>query len=570
MGASLDRQADSSRFAGTWTYRSFRSDPDLAASPASLLFGQGTLQLKPQASGQLTGTLGGDGWQLDLNGEFIGQDPPTVRFRGTGMIGGEQWVYDYLGYLIPTWPNGVDQRSVIVGSIVRLVPHSGGTAPAGYVAQWIAVRADGKGPGNAVIPQQMAQQELRQLENAWATAVGTNDAVKIGRFFPERFLFVGAGGVLQNRDEHLDDFRSGRLKVDSVTVMDVTAEVYEEFAITSTLTAVKGKLGNRDISGNYRFMDTWRKKDGQWFAVARQQTRVAVPPPLDTVPSIRTETPYNKLLREMYLKQDTHAVAPAMRSLLLNARSSSPTPGSLKPESIRSANGRLDATLEVGYTTVHIGLDDVKLRTYNGKLVGPVLRAKAGDTLYITLINKLPLDPQAPPTDNGHHEWNTTNLHFHGLHVAPQGPTVDQESDNVLLSLRPTTDPSGSVQKYAVKIPDNHVAGTFWYHAHRHGSVAAQVSSGMAGALIIERNDSSHNLDSVPEVAAAAEEIMVLQQIPYLRNDPSVPGAIELSPETDPQPNQAVMFGPGQWPTLKRFVTVNGERIPTITVAPAR
>jgi FtsP/CotA-like multicopper oxidase with cupredoxin domain/peroxiredoxin len=425
------------RLNGKWTYRSFRSDPNLAADPAALLFGKGTLVFDIGADNQVRGTLGGDGWQLQLTGTYKPGDPAAIRFQGKGKIDGEDWVYDYLGYAVPAWPNGVDQRPAIIGSIVRTVPHSGGTAPAGYVAQWIAVRDDGKAPS-----------------------------------------------------------------------------------------------------------------------------------PMGIAPAQKKDTPYRKLLREMYLKQDRRAALSAVPNVFRAAPQTQPAPGSLKPETIRSANGRLDATLEVRYTTVRIGLDEVNLRTYNGKLIGPVLRAKAGDTLYITLINKLPVDPVAPPVDNGHHEWNTTNLHFHGLHVAPQGPAPDQESDNVLLSLRPTTDAGGAVQKYAVTIPANHVAGTFWYHAHRHGSVAAQVSSGMAGALIIERDDAVHNLDSVPEVAAAAEEIMVLQEIPYLKNDPAAPGSIELSPETDPQPNQAVMFGPGQWPTLKRYITVNGERIPTITVAP--
>src|SRR5262245_45633286 len=42
--------------------------------------------------------------------------------------------------------------------------------------------------------------------------------------------------------------------------------------------AVKGKFGDRYISGDYRFMDTWRRMGNQWLAVARQQTRVAGPP----------------------------------------------------------------------------------------------------------------------------------------------------------------------------------------------------------------------------------------------------------------------------------------------------
>ena len=36
-------------------------------------------------------------------------------------------------------------------------------------------------------------------------------------------------------------------------------------------------------------------------------------------------------------------------------------------------------------------------------------------------------------------------------------------------------------------IRDDHPSGTFWYHPHKHGSVAYQWSNGVAGALIVER-----------------------------------------------------------------------------------
>jgi len=48
--------------------------------------------------------------------------------------------YDYLAYYTPLWPNGVDQRAALVGTIVRAAPHSDGQAEAGFVASMIAVR----------------------------------------------------------------------------------------------------------------------------------------------------------------------------------------------------------------------------------------------------------------------------------------------------------------------------------------------------------------------------------------------------------------------------------------------
>ena len=131
-----------SPFVGTWSYRSFHNDPDLSVPFNDLKFGAGTLELAQPSFDTLTGSLGGSGWNLDLQGWVSYGTPPTIRFQGKGKIGGEEWVYDYMGFLSPHWPNGDGQWPAIVGTIVRTVPHSNGQAKAGYVASWIAVQHD--------------------------------------------------------------------------------------------------------------------------------------------------------------------------------------------------------------------------------------------------------------------------------------------------------------------------------------------------------------------------------------------------------------------------------------------
>lgn len=128
-------------FTGTWTYRSFINNPDLDAEFNDLMFGAGTLILQAPGFGQLVGTLGGPGWQLSLNGAVSYGNPFSCRLQGVGEIDDETWVYDYTGYLTPAWPNGVNQRAAITGSVIRTVPHSNGQAPAGFVASFVAVRA---------------------------------------------------------------------------------------------------------------------------------------------------------------------------------------------------------------------------------------------------------------------------------------------------------------------------------------------------------------------------------------------------------------------------------------------
>ncbi len=237
----------------------------------------------------------------------------------------------------------------------------------------------------------------------------------------------------------------------------------------------------------------------------------------------------------------------------------------------------LEATLEVKYAKNNIAGCDVYLRSYNGKLVGPTLRVKPGDSINITLINYLPPEkdqektirtilPKLPEFPDGceyeepiggaknePHNFNTTNFHTHGLHVDPK-----YCSDNVLriMKTRKKTDPENYAPKYKIqiKIPKDHPSGTFWYHAHLHGSTALQVSSGMGGALIVEGG-----LDDIPKIKEAKEKIFVFGQIAYDEN-----GEIEDYKNFgfNSQANAS------EWQLSQRRTTINGQIVPIIEMYP--
>lgn len=148
--------------------------------------------------------------------------------------------------------------------------------------------------------------------------------------------------------------------------------------------------------------------------------------------------------------------------------------------------------------------------------VAPQIEAFPGQTVRITLNNNLPFDPECvKPTSalNMPHCFNGTNLHSHGLWVNPAG-----NSDNVMISINP-----GVGFQYEYNIPPTHPAGTFWYHTHRHGSTALQVSSGMAGPLIVRgtrapTETDNGDIDMLLKPFGATrfpERVMMFQQIQY-------------------------------------------------------
>jgi len=168
-----------------------------------------------------------------------------------------------------------------------------------------------------------------------------------------------------------------------------------------------------------------------------------------------------------------------------------------------SKNGLLDTTVDARIGTYNLGDETVHLRGFDGGPVGPTLRIDAGDTLRLKLSNNLPFDPvdylctpYPVPGENAPRGFNVTNMHVHGVHVSPRAP-----ADDIFLLLR-----NGESFNYVYDVHRDHPPGTYFYHAHFHGSVAIQVASGMSGALII-----LGEMDQIPEIKAAKDQVMVIQ-----------------------------------------------------------
>ena len=241
------------------------------------------------------------------------------------------------------------------------------------------------------------------------------------------------------------------------------------------------------------------------------------------------------------------------------------------PPDERAQGGRLKTTLIVRYTdaaTTSLGGCPLTLRSYNGQLVGPTLRLKPGEVLDVALQNRLPRETPAQVAaqigqeasqafiETRPHSFNTTNLHTHGLHVSPVG-----NSDNVLLAIPPQTD-----FPYEIKVPSNHPPGSFWYHAHTHGSTAIQVGSGMAGALIIE--DDEAKIPPTLREANKREKVFVFQTILY-DADGKVDDITAFFPDSAATEKLCREGKSGcTWQHSKRRTTINGQIVPVIRMRP--
>ena len=233
--------------------------------------------------------------------------------------------------------------------------------------------------------------------------------------------------------------------------------------------------------------------------------------------------------------------------------------------------------------------DEVNLRSYHSPgtnpdvpFVAPTIVTSPGETVRIRLHNDLPAQTDcAHQNINIPHCFNSTNLHSHGLWVSPTG-----NSDNVLLTLRP-----GVKFEYEYNLPADHPAGTYWYHPHLHGSTALQVSSGMAGALLVRGNrlpaaGRTGDLDTLlrdPDGSAMPERLLLFQQVAYACRDKAT-GKIKVQKNAagetvawicdpgdvgDIEGYDQFGFAPGAkidtWVQSGRHTSINGDVLPTFT-----
>jgi FtsP/CotA-like multicopper oxidase with cupredoxin domain len=165
--------------------------------------------------------------------------------------------------------------------------------------------------------------------------------------------------------------------------------------------------------------------------------------------------------------------------------------------------------MEVGEATFTINGETFTTRAYRQdgggySIPGPTMKVVPGNKYVLSLHNTLPYEPKSED-HNVFKDPNVSNMHTHGLHISGESP-----SDDVTRSFE-----GGRGGDFVYDIPLDHMGGTYWYHAHHHGSTFLQVAGGLFGMLIVD-----DGLDQIPATVAAMEEREII--LGYL--DPAAAG----------------------------------------------
>jgi ketosteroid isomerase-like protein len=124
--------------------------------------------------------------------------------------------------------------------------------------------------------------ELIKLERAWADAVKNGDADTLRRVMADDIVIINPDGSKPSKAEEVEAIQARLVTIESweilepkVTVLDANnAFVTGRGVIKNGKSKVPNSNRTIDISGEYRFLDVYARRNGRWEAVASQTTPI--------------------------------------------------------------------------------------------------------------------------------------------------------------------------------------------------------------------------------------------------------------------------------------------------------
>ena len=120
------------------------------------------------------------------------------------------------------------------------------------------------------------EQELRQKNEDWVRALINRDAATLNRIMAEDCVFTHPLEG-DDRAQFVSDVESGELQIEHMYRDHVDVRIYGSTAILSCRDDCKWLYGGREISGIYRTLHVYARREQGWQLVAVQSCPVTHP-----------------------------------------------------------------------------------------------------------------------------------------------------------------------------------------------------------------------------------------------------------------------------------------------------
>jgi len=148
--------------------------------------------------------------------------------------------------------------------------------------------------------------ELLRIENDWPRVLKEHDVAAVRKVEADDYVGVVPDGSISTKEQDIKDMEAGNLSAEAWEVADLKVQVLDNDAAVvsgrSIITNGKYKMPDgksMPISGQYRFVDTFARRMGEWKLVASAAVKMMNPVPAATPspkasPAVAAATPAMK------------------------------------------------------------------------------------------------------------------------------------------------------------------------------------------------------------------------------------------------------------------------------------
>ncbi len=128
--------------------------------------------------------------------------------------------------------------------------------------------------GAAADADRAACDEVRHMEDTWLHCIREQDAPCLKAILAENWVVRWADGSLQTKAEYLAGVAKHSDEYSSVSTQDSRIDIYGETAVATGVDTEVSRFSGQEASGRYAWLDIFAKRNGRWWAVRSQSTKL--------------------------------------------------------------------------------------------------------------------------------------------------------------------------------------------------------------------------------------------------------------------------------------------------------
>ena len=128
---------------------------------------------------------------------------------------------------------------------------------------------------DAAKPNPDVEKAIIKIEHDMSAALTKSDADAAAKMVADSYYAVNPDGTTQNKAQFIADMKSGKLKLESNQLDDMKVHAADaDMAIVTYRSTDKGSYDGHDLSGQYRWLDVFAKRNGTWQFIVSQGTKL--------------------------------------------------------------------------------------------------------------------------------------------------------------------------------------------------------------------------------------------------------------------------------------------------------